>query len=431
MKRWLVILLLACSCGPCCPCKEDCPCDAQQPRTSIDHGYYAANNAQPLFAWSPHGKSYHANACVVKASDGKCGSGTYIQYGGMTGVLTCQHVVGGRMTATFSDGKQLSGDPITDKLGNDIAWFAVTHPTLKPLSLSATAPAPGERVEFVSRGGPKSGLRHWFGSVQSDGDKLTIDANITPGDSGGGIVNSRGEVIGVSTDGQTTAALAFADGRTILNPDPSYAKRVYESNQAWIVYGTAGSPGYGPIRRFLQRVHARLQNPFCPDGNCPDYSQPDSGGRYGPLYPPSEQPETPDYTPPVPSTEVAELRERIDSLEKSLQGPKGDKGDAGKSPSADEVAASLVKNHGNEIAGKIKVDIPPLYVESSPGKPLVAVDVANGQPLKLHEVVPPLYVEVVDPTGKYSAPPQAIRFMDGEGLRLTLDPTQIVLPKAN
>lgn len=369
MKRWLLIFLLACSCGPCCPCGDDCPCES-------------AEVAQSLFAWSPGGKPYHANACVVKSSDGKCGSGVYLQYGGMVGVLTCQHVAGGKMSATFSDGKTLSGEHRTDKFGHDIAWIAVKHPTIEPLNLSAVAPKPGERVEFVSRGGPVSQLRHWYGTVESDGERLRVDANITPGDSGGTILNERGEVVGVSTDGAATAT--YVGG--------------------WVVYAGAGSPGYGPIRKFLQRLHTQ----FCPDGRCPP--------QYGDLYPPEQgEPPTPPTPLPIDDSALDELRQRIDQLEKSQRGPAGKDGRDGKDgvspdpqaiadsiklPSVEQIADAWHAKYGAKIVAEVKAQIPPLYVE------------------------------VVDPSGKYSSPPQAIHFMQGEGLRLTLDPTQLVLPKA-
>lgn len=357
-----------------------------------------------LFHWSPANKPYFSAACVVKSSDGKCGSGVYCEYDGMVGVLTCKHVAGGEsMTCTFNDGQSLRGKYRTDKLGHDIAWVSVKHPTITPLKISDVGPQQGERVEFVSRGGPLSQLRHWYGTVESDGERLNVNANITPGDSGGTILNAGGEIVGVSTDGRTTA--------TKVN--------------GWVVYAGAGSPGWTPIRNFVRRVREAIGTQ-CPD--CP----PQPRGNYGDLYPPdygrAPPPPPPQYDKPQPSPiqpgdldGVIAAFDRLMEKMEPIPGPPGPPGKDGcdgkdgKSPSADDVAKALQPSlpTAESIA-----DV--LYVKY--GDQLTA---------RVKAQIPPLYVEVIDPTGKYSAPPQAIHFMEGEGLRLVLDPTQLVLPKAD
>ncbi|KKL06127.1 hypothetical protein LCGC14_2599130, partial [marine sediment metagenome] len=171
-------------------------------------------NAQ-TWDWSPPA-NYHAAVCIVRISarrnqEGEegwyIGSGVLVKYGELTGILTAAHMMNGkRIVVEYGDGTKSqveAKDYTTDKFGHDLAFlFAITPGFIEPIAIAEQNPSAGDRVEFVTTGGPESRLRSFWATVRSVANDTTeYNCDVLDGDSGGGILNAKGRLIGIQAYG--------------------------------------------------------------------------------------------------------------------------------------------------------------------------------------------------------------------------------------
>lgn len=231
--------------------------------------------------WSPRAPWHAAEVQIVCGGSGTSGMYT-VTPGGVTGIVTCAHGFDGPLaTVTFSDGSvQQNLRHTRCKYGYDLGFIFCSHPSIKPVTLSSRPPSAGEKVEFVTYGGPrKNTLRHFYGTANGQTSSMLTyyDAFVMSGDSGGTVLNLQGQIIGVQSVGLGQDYAPTIDGKR------------------WNTFKGAGCVPLGAIRDFFGRLR-------CPDGQCSP--QPPGrvfGGRGGiEAYPPAQpqpQPNPPAQPP--------------------------------------------------------------------------------------------------------------------------------------
>ena len=158
------------------------------------------------------------------------GTGSGVVWSGDGVVVTNAHVVGDvrEVEVAFFDGKRADGRVRATDPDTDLAVVDVERRDLQPATFQKTLPAVGELA--VAMGSPLgfqntitagiiSGLHREIPGSADQGirslvDLIQTDAAISPGNSGGALVNARGEVVGINVayipPEQGAVAIGFA-----------------------------------------------------------------------------------------------------------------------------------------------------------------------------------------------------------------------------
>lgn len=148
---------------------------------------------------------------VTVLVDGGTGSGVVYRADGL--ILTNEHVVRGHQDVEiqFADGQQVAGKVTAVDVVTDVALVQAERNGLPPVSFDTALPAVGSLAvvigsplgfESTVTAGIISGLHREIPGSASQGqslvDLIQTDAPISPGNSGGAVVDVDGEVIGIS-----------------------------------------------------------------------------------------------------------------------------------------------------------------------------------------------------------------------------------------
>jgi S1-C subfamily serine protease len=157
------------------------------------------------------------------------GSGFILNKDGL--ILTNNHVIGnaqpGNISVTLSDKHQYKATVVTVDKGHDLALLKINAPNLAPATLAESSGGleVGQRVYAIGNpfglsGTMTRGIISAIRTIRGGENDLIegaiqTDASVNPGNSGGPLLNSRGEVIGITTmiasnGAEQSAGIGFA-----------------------------------------------------------------------------------------------------------------------------------------------------------------------------------------------------------------------------
>lgn len=185
------------------------------------------------------------------------GSGVVISKDGL--ILTNNHVIDGaqQITVKFSDGSQATAKLVGASPGNDIALVKADKAETVPARLgSSEALRVGDDVvaignalnlggaPSVTRGIVSAKERSLSTPTESLDHLIQTDAAINHGNSGGPLINARGEVVGINTaireDAQSIGFSIAIDKVKALIPDLKKGKGAIPKDQAFLGVQTVG-----------------------------------------------------------------------------------------------------------------------------------------------------------------------------------------------
>jgi len=175
------------------------------------------------------------------------GSGFILNKDGL--ILTNNHVIGnaqpGNISVVLSDKHQYKATVVTVDKGHDLALLKINAPNLIPATLAGSSSdlQVGQKVyaignPFGLEGTMTRGIISAIRSVRGPENNpiegaIQTDASVNPGNSGGPLLNSRGEVIGITTmiasnGAEQSAGIGFAipidTAKTVLDDYAKYGR---------------------------------------------------------------------------------------------------------------------------------------------------------------------------------------------------------------
>ena len=171
----------------------------------ISFSYPSAQESLPEIIKRVQGSTVLITVYNEKGDSLGSGSGFFISKNG--DVITCRHVLEGAIKGEVqtTDGRKYAvKEIVAEDEKNDLIRFSIDlqKNTVQPLSLSVSTPLVGERVAVF--GNPKGleatvsdGIVSAVRMEPGSGKTLQITAPISPGSSGGPVVNMKGEVVGI------------------------------------------------------------------------------------------------------------------------------------------------------------------------------------------------------------------------------------------
>lgn len=332
--------------------------------------------------------------CAVKvhAADG-AGSGVLLDIGGVRYVATNAHVAGmvQRARLTFCNGHVCAGRVVAVDRKMDVCVI-VPESEIKYGAKLGCFDAKGQYYSagFGGRGQPYGRLHFHIGRVtrvsglgNGRWSWTEVGCRICPGDSGSGVYNEAGEVVGVfwGCDHNTSIGTFGAPFAEVFN------KLAYKEQQ----YGGVCGPGGCPT--CPQYQPPIVQGPA--DGIIYYQPRPEQPGADSPIQPAPVPDDSPIQQEPQPdSDQWVSISERVDAIDKRLteiekqgptlgppgpQGPQGEKGDPG--PAGKDATPVDLEALAAEVAKRL----PPIHVtheDRSTGK-VSEKDVYLGGDLKI------------------------------------------------
>jgi len=201
----------------CIAVRADCYIDPATGRricTSPDSGWRSISGSTSI-AERPASVDSRAH-CRVTVGDGSTGSGTLIEVTKDAGlVLTCSHLFDtatAQIVVTFAGGGQFAARLVTRDRAHDLAALLIRPPRLAPVAVNDGEPSGSLRAcGFGPNGQFRFVIGHVVGHATAAGaayPSLTMNGAVRPGDSGGGVLNTAGQLVGVvwgQRDGLTYA----------------------------------------------------------------------------------------------------------------------------------------------------------------------------------------------------------------------------------
>jgi hypothetical protein len=210
--------------------------------------------------------------CRITVGDGSAGSGTLVartQSGGL--VLTCSHLFdrsNANIEVAFSNGQRFAARIVDRDAAHDLAALVIRRPDAEPIgvgdddALSRTASGALTACGF----GPNGQFRCIRGEVVGQATpvgavypSLTIRGAVRPGDSGGGVLNAEGKLVGVIW-GQRDGMSYLCSGRPlrellnrVLGPPSSDREVVTHDNVE------TAPPKVADFEKWSREIEAKIQ----------------------------------------------------------------------------------------------------------------------------------------------------------------------------